>query len=208
MSAALAPYPWLQFMDGNGTPYPNALLYTYIAGTSTPLATYSDSDLSVANSNPVVADADGIFPAIYLSPLNGYKFILKDEDDVTIRTRDNILAPGDYFAGNFGTALQEGARDVTSGYTVTATDRLVTVASTGGPSPCIINLPAVSTRTQVVIIKNMGTVALSIVPNGSDTIDEVAAAFALEAAATPLFPCVWLDPSTGGWYIVASHRAA
>ena len=119
-------------MDGNGTPYPFAQLYTYIAGTSTPLATYSDSDLSIANANPVVADEDGRFGAIYLSPANGYKFRLDDQDDVTIWTADNILDPGVYFAGNFGTATQEGARDQTSGYTVTSTDRLVTMASTGG----------------------------------------------------------------------------
>lgn len=207
MSASLAPYARLKFVDGNGVPYANAKLYTYVAGTSTPLATYSDSDLSIANANPVVADSTGLFGAIYLSP-TGYKFRLDDEDDVTVWTQDNILSPGDYFAGNFGTAQQEGARDQTSGYTVVATDRLVTMASTGGANPCIVNLPAASSRTQPVAIKNMGTVALAITPNGSDTVDEVAGAFTLEASVSPLFPCVWLFPSTAGWYVISSHRAA
>ena len=206
MAAYLLTSIRVQEVDGDGAPYPGALLYSYVSGTSTPQATYSDSDLTVANTNPVVADADGRFGAIYLLPTS-YKFILADAADEIIYTQDAYGNPGELFAGNFGTAQTTGTFDVVSGYTVISTDRLVTVDSTGGADPCIVNLPAASTRTQPVAIKNMGTVVLAVTPNGSDHIDEVTTAYTLEAAASPEFPCVWLFPVSGGWYIIASHRA-
>lgn len=51
--------------DANGFPIPGGLLYTYAPGTTTPRTVYTDSALSVAASNPVVADASGTFPPLY-----------------------------------------------------------------------------------------------------------------------------------------------
>jgi len=42
-----------------GSPLVGGLVYTYAAGTSTALTTYTDSTLGTANSNPVVLDAYG-----------------------------------------------------------------------------------------------------------------------------------------------------
>ena len=53
--------------DANGFPIPGALLYTYVPGTTTPRTVYTDSALSVASSNPVVADASGTFVPLYSS---------------------------------------------------------------------------------------------------------------------------------------------
>jgi hypothetical protein len=69
-----------------------AKLYFYASGTSTPQATYSDPSLDpgLANTNPVVASADGRFGPIWLQPLD-YKIILKPFDDSeTLMTRDPI----------------------------------------------------------------------------------------------------------------------
>jgi len=87
------------------------------------------------------------------------------------------------------------------------TDNFITVDSTGGANPCIINLPLADTRTFPLGIKNLGTIALAVTPNGSDTIDGVAAAYSVPVAATPEFPCIWLlpDPDGSGWWILASH---
>ena len=49
-----------QFFDNNGTPLSGGLIYTYLAGTSTPQATYTTSSGNVANSNPIVLDIFGI----------------------------------------------------------------------------------------------------------------------------------------------------
>lgn len=55
--------------DSNGAVVSGALLYTYAAGTVTPQATYTDGTGSTPLSNPVVADATGLFPAIWTGGL-------------------------------------------------------------------------------------------------------------------------------------------
>src|SRR6478609_2043954 len=67
-----------------------AKLYWYTTGTSTPLATYSDQALTVPNANPVVANADGRFPAIWLQEAS-YKLVLKTALDLTLVTRFPIV---------------------------------------------------------------------------------------------------------------------
>ena len=197
--------PRVQFLDGNGDPYAGGKLYAYIAGTSTPLDTYSDSTLTTPNTNPIILDADGRLGAVYLSA-TGYKFQLDDANDVTIFTADNCSDPAAVFVNSLGVELATGSRDVTSGYTITATDLCITVDSTGGASPCVINLPASSSRGLPVAIQNRGTEALAVTPNGSDTINGLAGAFTVAAAASPTFPSIWAWPDgVSDWIIVASH---
>lgn len=86
------PFPFLQDNDSAGDIYVGALLYTYEAGTTTPLASYSDRALSSANTNPVVADSNGRFGEVYLTPNTGYKLVLKTSAGVTIWTADNQYA--------------------------------------------------------------------------------------------------------------------
>jgi len=69
-----------------------AKLYFYATGTATPKNTYSDSALSVANSNPVVADSNGEFGAIYLLSDGAYKVTLTDASDVTMQEYDPVDA--------------------------------------------------------------------------------------------------------------------
>ena len=79
-------------LDDNGDPIPGAKLYFYESGTTTPLDTYSDEALTTANANPVVADADGRWSAIYLKTDDSYTVVFKDASDITIWTRDGINA--------------------------------------------------------------------------------------------------------------------
>jgi microcystin-dependent protein len=80
-----------QFFDDNGVPLAGGLIYTYQAGSSTPLATYTTNGGTIANSNPIVLDATGRVPnEIWLFTGYSYKFILKNSDDVTIQTLDDI----------------------------------------------------------------------------------------------------------------------
>jgi hypothetical protein len=48
-----------QFCDATDLPYAGGTLDFYASGTSTRLNTYSDSALSIANTNPVVLDSAG-----------------------------------------------------------------------------------------------------------------------------------------------------
>ena len=91
-SVLLSPYGiGQQFFDDNGVPLAGGLIYTYQAGSSTPLATYTTNGGTIANSNPIVLDASGRVPQeIWLFTGFSYKFVLKNADDVLIQTLDNI----------------------------------------------------------------------------------------------------------------------
>jgi len=80
-----------QFFDNNGAPLNAGKIYTYQAGSSTPLATYTSSSGLTANANPIILGTSGRPPNdIWLSEGFFYKFILKDSSDVTIQTYDNL----------------------------------------------------------------------------------------------------------------------
>jgi len=91
-SVLLSPYGnGQQFFDNNGIPLAGGLIYTYQAGSSTPLVTYTDNGGTIANANPIVLDASGRTPQeIWLLTGYSYKFILRDADGVLIQTLDNI----------------------------------------------------------------------------------------------------------------------
>lgn len=59
MAAVLLPFPKFFALNDSGAPLAGGLVWTYAAGTSTPLATYTDQSGNTANANPVVLDAAG-----------------------------------------------------------------------------------------------------------------------------------------------------
>ena len=88
MTTFLSPAPKLQFFATDGSPLVGGKLYTYAAGTSTPLATYTDSTGTAANPNPVILDSRGE-AAIWLASVE-YKMVLKTSNDTLIWTVDNV----------------------------------------------------------------------------------------------------------------------
>jgi len=86
--STLAPTPKLQFFDANGAPLVGGKLYTYEAGSTTPLATYTDSTGVSANTNPIILDSRGE-ANVWLGAAS-YKFTLYDSANVLIWTVDNI----------------------------------------------------------------------------------------------------------------------
>ena len=87
-TTSLSPTPKLQFFDLNGAPLSGGLLYTYAAGTTTPLASYTDSTGLIANTNPIVLDSRGE-ANVWLGAAI-YKFALYTSVGVLIWTVDNI----------------------------------------------------------------------------------------------------------------------
>jgi hypothetical protein len=80
-----------QFFDNNGVPLSGGLLYTYQAGSSTPLATYTDINATTANANPIVLNSSGrLDNEIWLTYGYFYKFVLKTSAATTLGTYDNI----------------------------------------------------------------------------------------------------------------------
>ena len=80
-----------QFFNNDGLPLNAGKIYTYQAGSTTPLATYTDSSGLIANTNPIILGTDGRPPStIWLTEGFFYKFVLKTSADVTIQTYDNL----------------------------------------------------------------------------------------------------------------------
>ena len=100
-----------QFFTNTGAVLTGGKLYTYAAGTTTPLPSYTTSVGNVARTNPVVLDAAGRVPGsgeIWITSAS-YKFVLKDSNDVLIATYDNVSGIGaaSYLVQNFtGTGSQ------------------------------------------------------------------------------------------------------
>jgi len=112
-TTSLSPTPKLQFFDANGAPLAGGLLYTYEAGSTTPLATYTDSTGVSANTNPIVLDSRGE-ANVWLSGAI-YKFALYTSVSVLIWTVDNIN--GSTFASNATGDGTTTAFSVVNGFT-------------------------------------------------------------------------------------------
>jgi hypothetical protein len=69
---------------------PGGSLAFYASGTSTPLATYSDSALTSPNTNPVVLDAAGRAGNIFLQNL-AYKVVLSDANNNHLDRRSGLF---------------------------------------------------------------------------------------------------------------------
>ena len=80
-----------QFFDNNGVPLSGGLLYTYQAGSSTPLATYTDINGTIANANPIVLNSSGrLDNEVWLTYGFNYKFVLQTSAATTLGTYDNL----------------------------------------------------------------------------------------------------------------------
>ena len=80
-----------QFFDNNGVPLSGGLIYTYQAGSSTPLTTYTTNNGTVPNTNPIILDAAGRTPnEVWLQTGYSYKFVLQTSAGVTLQTLDNL----------------------------------------------------------------------------------------------------------------------
>src|SRR5882724_3576883 len=125
-AAALSPDPKLQFFDNNGKPLTGGKLFTYLAGTTTKVTTYTDSTAGTPNSNPIILNTRGEAQSggIWLGT-GQFKYVLAPSTDTdppthAIWTVDNIQSP--LSAGGFSPASQfgvvcDGVTDTTAGMT-------------------------------------------------------------------------------------------
>jgi hypothetical protein len=98
-----------QFFSNSGVPLAGGLLYTYAAGTTTPLATFTTAAGTTANSNPIVLNSAGrLDNEVWLTSTLTYKFLLKDSDGVTIATYDDIPGIGSVSGLTTGTSILFG----------------------------------------------------------------------------------------------------
>lgn len=92
--------PWVRatYLDDNGAPCNSCILWSFVAGSTTPQTTYTTTAGNVANTNPVVLDAAGRAD-VFLGP-HAYKLVLEHPpavDDLhgsVIWTEDNLSPLG------------------------------------------------------------------------------------------------------------------
>ena len=123
--ASLTPTPKQQIYGSDGNPLVGGKIYTYAAGTTTPLATYTDAGGLTANTNPIILNSLGQ-ANIWLAPSSSYKFSVYTSADVLLYTVDNITAPIDYLS--LVTSL---ASPPPIGSTAPNTGAFTTLSSTG-----------------------------------------------------------------------------
>lgn len=109
----------VQFFDNSGNICAACQLQTLAAGTSTPLASYSDLGVTL-NANPIILNSAGV-ATIFLTSAS-YKFVLKASvafGGATLRTVDNITwaTPLSTFAGitSTGNAIVQPSTAATGG---------------------------------------------------------------------------------------------
>lgn len=165
--------------------------------------TFSDSDLTTPNDNPIELDADGRAPdPIYLSP-TGYSVQVYDSDMVELYSIPYVADPAAIALATSANVQAEGSLVSSSPYIVTATDNLVRINFGASGS---VQLPAAVDRGTPLIIKNLSSYTQSVTPASGETIDGQTGAYVLPAQANPEFPTITLiSDGTSAWYIASSH---
>jgi hypothetical protein len=96
-TGTIMPSPYQTVLDTNGNPVSGACIWVTTAGTATPVNTYTDVGLTVANTNPIIANSAGRYTA-FLTPGSSYKFVIEStpcssiSHGSTLVTADNIAA--------------------------------------------------------------------------------------------------------------------
>lgn len=149
MAITLLGAPFSAFYDNNGAPLNGGLVYTYVAGTTTPKDTYTTSSGLIANTNPVVLDAGGRAP-IWLN--GSYKIIIKDALGNIIGTpSDNITSPT--ATGNMSTSTYDPA---------SVNEQLVGITATQTLSNKTLNSPLVNQPNIVGVTNNSSAATGSV----------------------------------------------
>lgn len=137
--AVLLTQPRIRFLDSNGAPLAGGKIYTYIAGTTTPQATYTNAGAGTPNANPVVLDSAG-YADIWIS--GSYKIVVQDSSGNLISSTDNITG---FATGAVGAVFLDGSLTIQNTSDIT--------------KQFIFNLAGITT----------GTTITGTVPNGNFT---------------------------------------
>jgi hypothetical protein len=94
MAAELITLPFRPVINTRGVLEPGALLDVFEAGTTTRISVFSDSDLSAALSNPVVANSSGVFPSVYWNNAQAIRVRVREADGTVLGDADSYLSNG------------------------------------------------------------------------------------------------------------------
>jgi hypothetical protein len=189
MSTNLSSVPKLQFFDANDNPLVGGRLYTYAAGTTTPLATFPDSTGATPNTNPIILDSRGE-ANVWLSATQ-YKFELKTAADALIWTVDNISN-----ALNLSQLLASSGSAANPPYTFAADPTTgIYLAAAGQIGIAADGVPVLrSTDTTMIIGQSGGSDNVDLTLYGDLTLSGATKETVYDLSGTT--PA--LDPSNGG----------
>ena len=104
-----------QLFDNQGRVLAGGKIYTYIGGTTTPLATFVDNTDLVTNPNPIILDSAGRPPnEIWLEEGTATKFVLTDSLANVLGTWDNVAGVNDITT--FSTTTEWANTNLTPSY--------------------------------------------------------------------------------------------
>ena len=161
--AGLTPSPKQQIFGTDGLPLVGGKIYTYAGGTSTPIATYTDSTANTANTNPIILDSYGQ-ANIWLINTTTYKFVVKDADDVLLYTVDNISIPLDALGLESPPPIGSVTPN-TGAFTTLSATGAVTFATTLGVTGAV-TLGSSLTMAGQLTLNNTGAAKLSVGTTG------------------------------------------
>lgn len=148
--AWIGPAPKLQLFGDDGNPLSGGKVYTYEAGTLTPLATYADAEQSAANENPVELDAAGRASIFWGN--SPYDVVVTDENDVQLYTVSSFTIPGG--GGSSGSGGGFGAdTTVASATTVDLGGITSHLATVTGTTPTTSFGSSASTDAPIYLVK-------------------------------------------------------
>lgn len=202
MTTALSFLSGRQITNDNGTPQAGAKLYIYREGTTTALTVWTDDAASVAHANPIVCDAGGFVPLIYVDDTFDYKVVIKTSADVTLKTYDNIPAPDpSSTTGFFPTLLTWVTKtSAQSPVALTAADAGNAYETDTTSGNVTFNLPAaasIGNGKGFTFKKLIAANSMIIDPNGSETIDDSS----ISVTVTRQYDVVHIVSDGAEWFI-------
>jgi hypothetical protein len=125
-TGTIAPFPKHVFLDNNGLPCNGCKVFTYTAGTTTKVSTYTDVALTTPNANPIVLDSAGR-ATIFLTPGVTYKFVLAPSTDTDppvspLWTQDNVSAVPPASTASDNDVTGTAGENITAGQAVFLSD--------------------------------------------------------------------------------------
>lgn len=135
-----------QFFDDSGNILSGGKIYTYAAGTNTPLATYTSVTGGAQNPNPIILDSSGRLPEdMWLAEGETYRFALTDDCDVWIRAYDDIPGINDLSLTTIAWSALSGTPTTIAGYGITDAITAAQAAATYAPlaSPTFTGTPVI-----------------------------------------------------------------
>jgi hypothetical protein len=208
-AAALAPVAMQQFLDtatGAALPCQNCTLSTFAAGTSTPLATYTDSTGTTQNPVVITLNSQGYSTSGIWVGSTCYKFILADAVGSPVWSQDNICDSAQLasaaLAGTGGAALV-GFQQSGGNLTTIAAMLNTFVYDSGFSSFAAACTQAANVHRKLALTQTWNglatqTCAADIQPAGGMIQPAASAVVSLSGASTPGSNKQWIDTSLGG----------